>query len=92
MTPIGEHELLIFLLQLCFLLVTARALGELFRRLYQPSVVGERCAGVLLGPTLLGNMSPRSFLRLFPSAAPQPEMLEVIAWLGMVLLLLVAGM
>jgi Kef-type K+ transport system membrane component KefB/mannitol/fructose-specific phosphotransferase system IIA component (Ntr-type) len=92
MKPIGEHELFIFLIQVFFLLVTARTLGEIFRNFRQPPVIGELLAGILLGPTVLGNISPDIFLWLFPSATPQPQMLEIIAWLGVLLLLLVAGM
>ena len=92
MKPIGEHELLIFLLQVFLLLITARTLGELFRNLRQPSVIGELLTGIILGPTILGNISPAIFRWLFPGATPQPQMLEIMAWMGVLLLLLVAGM
>ncbi|HTA17476.1 MAG TPA: cation:proton antiporter, partial [bacterium] len=39
---------------LLLLLLTARALGELSRRLGQPPLLGEMAAGILLGPALLG--------------------------------------
>ncbi|HEX8581416.1 MAG TPA: cation:proton antiporter [Acidimicrobiales bacterium] len=42
------------LLDVLVILVVARSLGALARRLGQPTVVGEIVAGVLLGPTLLG--------------------------------------
>jgi Kef-type K+ transport system membrane component KefB len=42
------------LLDLTVILAAARAVGGLFRRIGQPTVVGEIIAGVLLGPTLLG--------------------------------------
>lgn len=42
------------LLDVVVILVVARSLGALARRLGQPTVVGEIVAGVLLGPTLLG--------------------------------------
>lgn len=42
------------LLDVLVILVAARLLGALARRLGQPTVVGEIVAGVLLGPTLLG--------------------------------------
>jgi Kef-type K+ transport system membrane component KefB len=35
-------------------LVLAKVLGEIFRRLKQPALVGELLAGVVLGPSLLG--------------------------------------
>lgn len=42
------------LLDILVILVAARLLGALARRLGQPTVVGQIVAGVLLGPTLLG--------------------------------------
>ena len=42
------------LLDLTLILIVARLVGGLFRRLGQPTVVGEIVAGILLGPTLLG--------------------------------------
>lgn len=42
------------LFDITLILVAARLLGALARRLNQPTVVGEIIAGVLLGPTLLG--------------------------------------
>ena len=48
--------------------------------------------GIILGPTILGNISPAIFRWLFPTATPQPQMLEIMAWMGVLLLLLVAGM
>ena len=40
------------LLALVLIIVVARILGTLFRRLNQPRVVGEIVAGILLGPSL----------------------------------------
>lgn len=42
------------LLDLAIILLAARLVGGLFKRMGQPRVVGEIVAGVLLGPTLLG--------------------------------------
>jgi Kef-type K+ transport system membrane component KefB len=41
------------LTSLLLLLVLARLFGQIFRRLNQPSIVGEMLAGVLLGPSVL---------------------------------------
>lgn len=55
------------LLDIVIILVVARAMGALFKRLGQPTVVGEIVGGILLGPTLLGPTifawdAPWSFL------------------------------
>ncbi|HXO30559.1 MAG TPA: cation:proton antiporter, partial [Thermoanaerobaculia bacterium] len=56
------------LLALAVILVAARAVGLVFRRLGQPPVVGEVVAGILLGPSLLGRISPAALAFLLPPA------------------------
>lgn len=90
--PIAGHAILILLLQLASLLLAARALAEVMRRLGQPAVIGELLAGILLGPTVLGHFAPGAFAALFPPDAAQFHLLEVISWLGMILLLLLTGL
>ena len=89
--PISGHAILILLLQLAGLLVLARVLAEAMRRIGQPAVIGELLAGVLLGPTILGHFAPDLFVFAFPQETAQFHLLEVISWLGMVLLLLLTG-
>ena len=90
--PISGHAILILLLQLAGLLALARALSEVMRRIGQPAVIGELLAGIILGPTVLGHYLPELFLAVFPPEARQFHLLEVISWLGMVLLLLLTGL
>lgn len=89
---IQPHTLLVFVVQLALLLTAARTLGELFRRLGQPPVIGELMAGVVLGPSVLGLVAPDLQLALFPRDPLQFQLLEVIAWLGMIWLLLMTGL
>lgn len=89
---IQPHTLLTFVLQLALLLTAARGLGEVFRRLDQPPVIGELMAGVLLGPSVLGLLAPDLQLAIFPREALQFQLLEVFAWLGMIWLLLMTGL
>jgi len=89
---IQPHTLLTFILQLALLLTAARGLGEIFRRLGQPPVIGELLAGVLLGPSVLGLLAPDLQLALFPREPLQFQILEIIAWLGMIWLLLMTGL
>ena len=90
--PLGHHHLLLLLLQLGLLLVVARLLGELARRLGLPSVVGELLAGVVLGPSLLGSVAPGAFDFVFPAEAEQMHLLEVVSWLGVIMLLILTGL
>jgi Kef-type K+ transport system membrane component KefB len=90
--PLGEHELLLLLLQFVLLLVVARALGEVATRVGLPSVVGELLAGFLLGPSLLGNIAPGLFESIFPHKVEQVHLLEVVSWLGVIMLLILTGL
>jgi Kef-type K+ transport system membrane component KefB/nucleotide-binding universal stress UspA family protein len=76
------HFLLTLILQIAVILLAARAVGWLFRRLNQPQVVGEMAAGILLGPSLLGWLAPAASAALFP-----PESLGYLNTLSQVGLL-----
>ena len=73
--PPSEHQVLVFLVQLAVLLALARLLGQACKRLGQPAVVGELAAGVLVGPSVLGRISPGAFDWLFPADSVQSGML-----------------
>ncbi len=90
--PLAEHALLLFLLQFVLLLVVARALGQVATRFGLPSVVGELLAGFLLGPTLLGTIAPGIHEYVFPQEPAQVHLLEVVSWLGVIMLLILTGL
>ncbi|MGF1934573.1 MAG: cation:proton antiporter [Nostoc sp. ChiQUE02] len=90
--PLGHHELLLVLVQLSLLLLVARGLGELMRRINLPPVVGELLAGVLLGPSLFGLILPDLQAHIFPKSQEQSNLLSVISWLGVLFLLIVTGL
>ncbi len=54
------------LIQVVVILLVARLVGWIFRRIHQPQVIGEMAAGILLGPSLLGWVSPAISSALFP--------------------------
>jgi Kef-type K+ transport system membrane component KefB len=87
----SEHQVLIFLVQIALLLVAARVLGQMMRRIGQPAVVGELAAGILLGPSVLGQLSPGLFDWIFPADTVQSGMLFTVGWLGVMMLLVVTG-
>lgn len=88
---LSEHQLLLFWLQLLALLTAARMLGVLARRCGQPAVVGELAAGLVLGPSVLGQIAPSVELWLFPPEPVQRALLAGVAWIGVFLLLIVTG-
>jgi Kef-type K+ transport system membrane component KefB len=59
----------LLILQIGTILVVARLVGWLFRKLHQPRVIGEMVAGILLGPSLLGWLAPNISANLFPPAS-----------------------
>ncbi|HVC31100.1 MAG TPA: cation:proton antiporter [Steroidobacteraceae bacterium] len=82
----------IFLSQIIVLLLIGRLLGELLSRWGQPPVMGQLLGGIVLGPSVLGHLSPAAELALFPHSPQQQAMLTAVAQLGVLLLLLLTGM
>src|SRR5262249_52720629 len=90
----GAHvkvdEMLHVLLALVAIIVLARGLGALFRRFHQPPVIGEIIAGIMLGPSLLGRISPTAAEYLIPhSIAP---FINVLAQVGVILYMFLVGL
>jgi Kef-type K+ transport system membrane component KefB len=78
------------LLALAAVLVTGRLLGLLLRRLGQPPVLGEVVGGIVLGPSVLGAISPEGEAFLLPPAvAPY---LGIISQLGVILYMFLVGL
>jgi Kef-type K+ transport system membrane component KefB/mannitol/fructose-specific phosphotransferase system IIA component (Ntr-type) len=82
----------LFLVQFALLLGLARGLGEIFRRWGQPSITAEILVGVLLGPTILGRFFPALHGLIFPDDATQTNMLDTVAWMGILFFLLRTGL
>lgn len=87
-----HHDVLVVVIQIAVLLFTARALGEVARRLGQPAVVGEILAGIVLGPSLLSGLFPFVEQWLIPQTETQGYMLDTIRLLGAMSLLLITGL
>ncbi|BCR06024.1 hypothetical protein DESUT3_30930 [Desulfuromonas versatilis] len=92
MASLSPNETTLFLLALGVLLAGARILGEVARRCNQPAVLGEIAAGILLGPTVLGNLAPQLSAALFPRSGGGAVALDALMTLAITLFLLVAGM
>ncbi|HZU79298.1 MAG TPA: cation:proton antiporter, partial [Acidimicrobiales bacterium] len=86
-----QHQLLVFWTQLLVLLAVARGCGTLLRRFGQPAVVGQLLAGVLLGPSVLGHLWPAAEQMIAPAKAADAAAVNAVAWLGVGLLLVLAG-
>jgi Kef-type K+ transport system membrane component KefB len=78
-----------YFLQMFLILLACRVMGVAARRVGQPQVMGEMIAGVVLGPSLLGLLSPGLMGFLFP-----PDSLKVLfvgAQLGIGLYMFLVG-
>lgn len=89
--PLGAHALLLLLLQLAVLLGLALVLGRLLARFGMPAIVGELLAGVLIGPSLLGNVAPAFSAWLLPHEPGQMHLLDAIGQFGVLMLVTIAG-
>jgi Kef-type K+ transport system membrane component KefB len=89
---VTEHQLLLFLLEVFVLFLAARIGGELAVRAHLPSHVGEVIMGMALGPSLLGAVWPEAFEWLFPTDPQQRALLDVVSWIAVILLVLLAGL
>lgn len=87
-----HDDVLALVVQVAVLLATARGLGWVSQRLGQPTVVGEILAGVVLGPSLLSGLVPFIGQWVIPQNEVQGYLLEVVALIGVMLLLIVTGL
>jgi Kef-type K+ transport system membrane component KefB len=87
----GRSDALVHVLvALTAVLIAGRLLSLLFRYVGQPPVIGEVVAGILLGPSFLGQVWPQAAAFVLPPAvAPY---LGVVAQLGVILYLFLVGL
>lgn len=88
---LSHQEITGLLIQLGVMLLVGRLFAEIGRKLRQPSVVGEIVAGIILGPTLLGMVSPELFQMLFPPGRSS-IVLDGFVQVAVVMLLFIAGL
>ena len=91
LTPLDEHELLVFWTQLLVLVAAARFCGAVMRRLNMPSVIGQLGAGVILGPSIFGRVWTDGFEWFLPEHEISSGALFAVSWLGVAFLLVTAG-
>jgi Kef-type K+ transport system membrane component KefB len=87
---LGEHVIPRVFLAIAIVIVVARIMGAVARKLRQPAVVGEIIGGIALGPTLLGAFPGGLDQRLFPTDIR--PFLTVIANLGLVIFMFIVGL
>jgi Kef-type K+ transport system membrane component KefB len=82
-------DLAILLAQVALIVLVARVVGWLFRKVGQPQVMGEMVAGILLGPSLLGWVAPKFSLALFPPGSL--GFLNSLSQIGLLLFMFMVG-
>jgi Kef-type K+ transport system membrane component KefB/nucleotide-binding universal stress UspA family protein len=78
------------LIQVVVIIGVSRLVGLGFRRINQPLVIGEIVAGIMLGPSFLGEVAPAFSAALFP---PQTlPLLEILKDLGLIFFMFLIGL
>ncbi|MCY1061314.1 cation:proton antiporter [Nannocystis sp. SCPEA4] len=85
-----HSPLCLLIAQLVVIIVTARVLGVLARKIHQPLVIAEVVAGILLGPSLLGLVAPDVKAALFPAASL--GILGMLSQVGLILFMFLVGL
>lgn len=85
-----QHPLALLLFQIITIVLVARIFGWIFRKIGQPSVIGEIIAGIVLGPSLFGLYFPDMKEALFPVASLGN--LQMLSQVGLILFMFVIGM
>ena len=85
-----QHPLAILLAQIVTIILVARLFGWIFRKIGQPSVIGEMIAGIVLGPSLVGMYFPEFSAALFPKESLGN--LQFLSQIGLILFMFVIGM
>lgn len=83
-------DMFTLVLQIAVVLAACRLVGNLFLKIRQPRVVGEMFAGIMLGPSLLGWISPHLSARVFPPSSL--GFLNVVSQLGVVVFMFLVGL
>lgn len=78
-----------FFWQLAVILLVCRLVGWCARYLGQPQVVGEMIAGIMLGPSVLGQLAPSCENWIFPHTTL--PMLFVVSQIGLALYMFIVG-
>lgn len=84
-SPLG-----LLLLQIITILFFSKMFGAIISRFRQPSVIGEMLAGIFLGPSIMGYISPEFSAFLFPPNSLNN--LQFLSQIGLTLFMFMIGM
>lgn len=84
------HPVGLVLAQIITILIVSRIFAFIFRKIHQPTVIGEIIAGIVLGPSLLGMLFPEFSSALFPENSLGN--LSLLSQVGLILFMFMVGM
>jgi Kef-type K+ transport system membrane component KefB/nucleotide-binding universal stress UspA family protein len=84
------HTIVLILIQVLIVIGLSRVMGLVFRAIGQPLVIGEIVAGIMLGPSLLGSISPDLQGILFPDATL--SYLNLLSQIGLIFFMFLIGL
>lgn len=85
-----EHPVALILAQIVTIIFVSRIFSFIFRKIHQPTVIGEIIAGIALGPSLLGMIFPEISTALFPENSMGN--LNLLSQVGLILFMFIVGM
>ena len=85
-----SEPLSLLLAQIIIILIVARILGSLMRKIKQPAVIGEMIAGIILGPSLAGKYLPGFSDSIFPASSLMN--IQYLSQIGLILFMFIVGM
>ncbi|HCY43501.1 MAG TPA: cation/H(+) antiporter [Prolixibacteraceae bacterium] len=84
------HPVGLILAQIITILIVSRIFAYIFKKIHQPTVIGEIIAGIALGPSLLGMLFPEFSSALFPENSL--DNLSLLSQIGLILFMFMVGM
>lgn len=85
-----SFDLALLIIQIVVIVAAARLAGSAMRRIGQPRVIGEMVAGIVLGPSILGQLAPSVSATLFPAASL--GFVNALAQVGLLLFMFLVGL
>lgn len=85
-----NHPIGMILIQIITIIIVSRIFSFIFRKIHQPSVIGEIVAGIVLGPSFLGILFPDLSSALFPPNSLGN--LYLLSQFGLILFMFMVGM
>ena len=90
MAALLHSPLSLFIVQAALIIALSRVVGLAATKFGQPMVIAEVVAGILLGPSLLGAVSPRTMSALFPPSSM--PLLGMMSQVGLLLFMFLIGL